>query len=926
MNTATDSLPATFDDLLQKTLCCSRYARHLLQADRQLLCWLQENHTTPCNRAEMLALLQQSGLDLNNESDLARAVRRLRKQVMVKLILRDLNGLADLNEVMHAMTALAEICVQQAQSCLMQTLQAQFGTPLGESGATPQELLVIGMGKLGGGELNVSSDIDLIFIYPEDGETDGPRKLSNHEFFTRLGRRLISLINELTADGYVFRVDMRLRPYGDSGPLVASFAALEEYLVSQGREWERYAWIKARVIAPAHSHARLPLPNPLPQAGEGANESLREAYVNELSLLTQPFVFRKYLDFGAIDSMRKLHAQIRQEVQRRDRLNNIKLGPGGIREIEFTAQVFQLIRGGRDAQLRIRPTQATLQQLARNNQLPAQAVAELDAAYVFLRNLEHRLQYLDDQQTQELPEKPEDQAVIAQAMGFADYAALLEQLDRHRALVSQQFGQIFGEQQEAQTDAQFWHEGVSDEELGVHLASQGYRTAADSAQRLQQLRNGIRYRQLPDLSRQRLDKLIPQFVGLSAQHSDPDATLSRLLALLEAVSRRAAYLAFLAEYPQAMQRLVNLVAASSWAGEYLTQHPALLDELLGAREIYQPPEWPKIDLDLQSRCADCAGDEERQMDALHHVQQEQIFHLLAMDLQGLLPLEKLSDHLSDLADMILRHMLKLCWDSARKKHREDAKFAIIAYGKLGGKELGYASDLDLIFLYDDDHPDAQEVYARLGQRINSMLGSYTPSGRLYETDLRLRPNGASGLLVSSIAAFAEYQSSQAWVWEHQALTRARFCAGDAQVGAAFESIRQQVLCQPRDPAALRKEIVEMRQKMRDGHLNDSNLYDIKHDSGGMVDIEFMVQYLVLAHAHRHPQLTANVGNLALLKMAAEFGLIHPDLAENTRILYRHLRQIQHRMRLNNQSKCRIPHGEVDTCASRGLWAELLGEK
>ncbi|MDO8813383.1 MAG: bifunctional [glutamate--ammonia ligase]-adenylyl-L-tyrosine phosphorylase/[glutamate--ammonia-ligase] adenylyltransferase [Gallionella sp.] len=902
MNTATDSLPATFDDLLQKTLCCSRYARHLLQADRQLMGWLQENYTTPCNRAEMLASLQQFWLDLNNESDLARAVRRLRKQVMVKLILRDLNGLADLNEVMHAMTALAEICVQQAQSCLMQTLQAQFGTPLGKSGATPQELLVIGMGKLGGGELNVSSDIDLIFIYPEDGETDGPRKLSNHEFFTRLGRRLISLINELTADGYVFRVDMRLRPYGDSGPLVASFAALEEYLVSQGREWERYAWIKARVIAPAHS-----------------------LQIDELSLLTQPFVFRKYLDFGAIDSMRKLHAQIRQEVQRRDRLNNIKLGPGGIREIEFTAQVFQLIRGGRDAQLRIRPTQATLQQLARNNQLPAQAVAELDAAYVFLRNLEHRLQYLDDQQTQELPEKPEDQAVIAQAMGFADYAALLEQLDRHRALVSQQFGQIFGEQQEAQTDAQFWHEGVSDEELGVHLASQGYRTAADSAQRLQQLRNGIRYRQLPDLSRQRLDKLIPQFVVLSAQHGDPDATLSRLLALLEAVSRRAAYLAFLAEYPQAMQRLVNLVAASSWAGEYLTQHPALLDELLGAREIYQPPEWPKIDLDLQSRCADCAGDEERQMDALHHVQQEQIFHLLAMDLQGLLPLEKLSDHLSDLADMILRHMLKLCWDSARKKHREDAKFAIIAYGKLGGKELGYASDLDLIFLYDDDHPDAQEIYARLGQRINSMLGSYTPSGRLYETDLRLRPNGASGLLVSSIAAFAEYQSSQAWVWEHQALTRARFCAGDAQVGAAFERIRQQVLCQPRDPAALRKEIVEMRQKMRDGHPNDSHLYDIKHDSGGMVDIEFMVQYLVLAHAHRHPQLTANVGNLALLKMAAEFGLIHSDFAENIRILYRHLRQIQHRMRLNNQSKCRIPHGEVDTRASRELWAELLGE-
>jgi glutamate-ammonia-ligase adenylyltransferase len=351
----------------------------------------------------------------------------------------------------------------------------------------------------------------------------------------------------------------------------------------------------------------------------------------------------------------------------------------------------------------------------------------------------------------------------------------------------------------------------------------------------------------------------------------------------------------------------------------------LLDELLDAREIYQPPEWSQIELDLQNRLADCAGDEERQMDALHHVQQEQIFHLLAMDLQGLLPLEKLSDHLSDLADLILRQMLKLCWSVARKRHRENAKFAIIAYGKLGGKELGYASDLDLIFLYDDDHPDAQEIYARLGQRINSMLGSYTPSGRLYETDLRLRPNGASGLLVSSIAAFDEYQRSHAWVWEHQALTRARFCAGDTQVGAAFESVRQQVLCQPRDLVILRKEIVEMRQKMREGHPNNSKLFDIKHDSGGMVDIEFMVQYIVLAHAHQYPQLTANIGNLALLKLAGELGLISAGLAEQVRALYRTLRQVQHRMRLNNQSPCRIERNEINTVACGELWGVLFGD-
>ncbi|HYR05191.1 MAG TPA: bifunctional [glutamate--ammonia ligase]-adenylyl-L-tyrosine phosphorylase/[glutamate--ammonia-ligase] adenylyltransferase, partial [Gallionella sp.] len=741
-----------------------------------------------------------------------------------------------------------------------------------------------------------------IFVYPEDGETDGPRKLGNHEFFTRLGRRLINLINEPTGDGYVFRVDMRLRPYGDSGPLVMSFAALEEYLVSQGREWERYAWIKARVIAPQNC----------PQTAE-------------LMQLAQPFVFRKYLDFGAIDSMRKLHAQIRQEVQRRDRLNNIKLGSGGIREIEFTAQVFQLIRGGRDAQLRIRPTQAALQQLAKSGQLPAQVVADLDAAYVFLRNLEHRLQYLDDQQTQELPEKLEDQEIIADAMAYADYAALLKDLNHHRALVNQQFELIFGVPEEGQQDdGQFWHEGISAEELHTHLENLGYRSINDSAQRLMQLQAGNRYQQLPELSRQRLDKLVPQFINLSAQQSNPDETLSRLLALLEGISRRASYLAFLAEYPHAMQRLTRMVSASSWAGEYMTQHPALLDELLDAREMYQPPQWQQIDRNLQSRLDDCAGDAERQLDVLRLVQQEQTFQLLAMDLQGLLPLENLSDHLSDLADLLLHHVLRLSWVTARKRHRDVPRFAIIAYGKLGGKELSYASDLDLIFLYDDDHPDAQENYARLGQRINTMLSSYTSSGRLYETDLRLRPNGASGLLVSTVEAFAEYQQQQAWIWEHQALTRARFCAGDAEVGAAFEGIRKQVLCQPHDLAELRKEILAMRQRMLDGHPNDTDLFDIKHDRGGMVDIEFMVQYLVLAYAHQYTQLTGNIGNLALLKLAGELGLIPINLAEQTRTLYRALRQMQHRIRLNSQLPCRVSHGEINTKASQELWVELFG--
>ncbi len=881
----------TFPSLLQRTLRSSRYAKRTLEADQALLEWLEKTHRERCAPEEMEVLLGQSGADLSLEEELARAMRHLRKQVMVRLILRDINGLCDLDEVMQAMTSLAELVLRRGLDCLMKSLRAQFGNPVGEASGLMQELLVVGMGKLGGGELNVSSDIDLIFLYPEDGETDGSRTLGNHEFFTRLARRLISLVNEATRDGYVFRVDMRLRPYGESGPLVMSFAALEEYLASQGREWERYAWIKARVVAPRSS-----------------------GYTRDLNALYQPFVFRKYLDFSAIDSMRKLHAQIRQEVQRRDRFNNIKLGPGGIREIEFIAQVFQLIRGGRDARLRILPTREVLRRLAELGLLSAEVAGRLDAAYVFLRNLEHRLQYLDDQQTQDMPESEEDLAILAEGMGMADRAALFSELERHRTFVNAQFGQIF-----AAPDAEpvvFWREGVGIEELSRELSRFGL--SVSSAERLMQLRS----RQMSDAARQRVDALVPQFVAISSEYQDPDATLSRFLDLLDAVMRRVSYLAFLAEYPEALKRLARLLSASSWAASYLAQHPALFDELLDAREFYQPPSWPEIERDLDERLSGL--DAERQLDVLHQVQQEQVFYLLAMDLQGLMPLEKLSDHLSDLADLILGKVLKLCWSIARKKHAPEPRFAIIAYGKLGGREMGYASDLDMVFLYDDDHPDAQEIYGRLGQSINAMLGSYTTSGRLYETDLRLRPNGASGLLVSSISAFRDYQMKDAWVWEHQALTRARFSAGDGRIGEAFQEIRREVLRLPRDLKMLKDEIVKMRRKMHEGHPNRSALFDIKHDSGGMVDIEFMVQYLVLAHAHQHAELLPNSGNLALLKVAADLGLIDAGLSEKVRELYRALRRMQHRMRLNDASPCRIPKDEIDTAPCRALWMELFG--
>ena len=896
MNTAIMPSSADFDAALQRTLSGSRYGQRLLNRNVELVQWLRVSYATPCTSAELANWL--TAMPISDEASLSHALRQLRQRTLLKLLTRDLNGLADLNEVMACMTSLAELCLQHAQAFLMQDLITHFGQPIGASSGVAQHLLIVGMGKLGGGELNVSSDIDLIFVYPEDGNTNGIRSISNHEFFSKLGRRLIALIDDATEEGFVFRVDMRLRPYGDSGALVMSFAALEEYLVAQGREWERYAWIKARVI------------------------SMGDA--TELMQLIQPFMFRKYLDFGAFESMRKLHVQIRQEVQRRDRLTNIKLGPGGIREIEFIAQVFQLIRGGRDTGLRIRPTLQVLQLLGKMGQLTLTTVSELCAAYIFLRNLEHRLQYLDDQQTQDLPENTADQALIAAGMGYPDYGAMLTQLNHHRTLVSLQFSQIFSTQQSDREESALWRENMNAEELTSDMEKLGYAEASNLSDQLLHIRDSARYRQLPDSSRQRLDKLIPQFIALCAHTDNRDLTLPRVLKLLESISRRASYLSFLAEYPQVLERVVKIASASEWACDYLIQHPMLLDEVLDAREIYSAPDWAALDHSLHEQLTGCNADAEREMDTLRQFQHSEIFHLLAMDLQGLLPLEKLSDHLSDLADLILRHVLQLCWRDARKKHQPAPTFSIIAYGKLGGRELGYAADLDLIFLYDDRHPDAAEIYAKLAQRINTQLSSFTSAGRLYEIDLRLRPNGASGLLVSSVEAFLEYQQHHAWVWEHQALTRARFCVGDTTIGTQFETIRHKILCLPRDLNTLRQEIIVMRQKMLDAHPNNSGPFDIKHDRGGMVDIEFMVQFIVLAYAHNHHELTTNSGNLALLGIAGKNGLIETRQAEEVCQVYRTLRLTQHKMRLNNTSPCRIEPHLINITPTTQLWDRLLG--
>jgi glutamate-ammonia-ligase adenylyltransferase len=863
---------------LSHALRLSRYARQLVESGNCSADPLELER--PFGREQMREALRAPAGD---EAALASRLRRLRQAVMLRLIVRDLSGRADLAEVLATASALAEETVAAALGHHERALGREFGRPQG--GRAEQHMHVVAMGKLGGGELNVSSDIDLIFAYPEEGETDGGRRIANHEFFVRLARNLISALAQITADGFVFRVDTRLRPYGDSGPLVASFDMLEQYFYTQGRDWERYAWVKARVIA-------------------GDREQ-------ELMALSNPFVYRRHLDFSALESLRALHAQIRREVARRDIADNIKLGPGGIREIEFLVQVFQLIRGGREQALRVRPTLGALEALGQRGLLPAEAVAELRTAYLFLRNLEHRLQYLDDKQTQSLPDNEPDRALIAEAMGFPDYPAFAHALALHRAAVSRHFEAFFSGSGDADPGAcaQIWLQTLAPGEASARLRTLGYLEADDTVRRLADLRSSSRYRRMSASGQARLDRLMPVLIETAARFDQPDTALARMLQVIESIGRRESYLALLIEYPQALAALARLAAASPWAAEYLARQPMLLDELIAPSE-QAAPDWPGLKAQLRSAMAEHEGNAERQMDLLRHFKHVQTLRLLTRDLAGELPLETLSDHLSDLACALLEEVLGEAWRGLRVRHREKPRFAVIGYGKLGGKELGYASDLDIIFVYDDQHEAAPEVYARLAQRINTWLTSGTAAGVLYETDLRLRPNGVAGLLVTRIDAFRDYQFKDAWAWEHQALTRARFVAGDAAVGAQFESVRDQVLRLARDRARLKQDVADMRRRMREGHPNASGLFDLKHDPGGIVDVEFIVQYLVLGYAHEHAELTGNIGNLALLRLAAKLGLVPSSLAEAAHAAYRDFRGRQHALRLQGEKYARLAHEVV----------------
>lgn len=889
---------------------------------------------------EMRAKTRAALAAVRDDAELGTALRRLRRREMVRIAWRDLAGWANVDDVLEDLSALADACVGIALERLYEWQCRQLGTPRTRTGRL-QRLLVLGMGKLGARELNFSSDIDLIFAFPEAGQLKGGRGLSDEEFFLRLAQRLIRALNDATQDGFVYRVDMRLRPYGDSGPLVMSFDALEDYYQSQGREWERYALIKARALC-----------------GDAAD-------IAALNDLLRPFIYRRYLDFGAFEQLREMKALIQQELERRGLQQDIKLGPGGIREVEFIAQAFQLVRGGREPALRERRLLTVLARLAERGLLPDYAAHKLAEAYRFLRRVENHLQAYADEQTHQLPDSDVARLRLAFGMGFPAWETFLSALDRHRRFVHGQFEQVFSAPQSASADAitsgasfeALWA-GVLDETTAARLLAQaGCADCGEVLRRLQAFRSGSALHALGSRGRARLDRLMPLLLGAISEAVAPTETFIRVLSVIEAVAGRSAYLALLVEHPMALSQLLRLCAASPWITEQLARYPLLLDELLDPRQLYAPPTRADLEQQLAVRLGQIDADDlEQQMDALRQFQKAAMLRVAAADVIGATPLMRVSDHLTEIAEVVLGAVLDLCWrhlitrhgrpGGVRHAHAERSiGFAVIAYGKLGGIELGYGSDLDLVFLHDGGAGAARTgsdtgatrtdgskpldnavFFARLGQRIIHVLNTLTPAGVLYEVDMRLRPSGNSGLLVTSLDAFAEYQRHAAWTWEHQALVRARPVAGDAALGERFAAVRREVLGRARDPQTLQREVREMRERMRQElGQRDAARFDLKQGAGGIADIEFMVQYLVLRFAHGYPDLLVWSDNIRLLETLGAAGLLARETAAFLAEAYRIYRKRVHALTLQEQPAM-VAADEFAELRARvsALWGEVMG--
>jgi glutamate-ammonia-ligase adenylyltransferase len=895
----------SFVEQLKTVLALSPFCLQTLQRDAEFVeslpQWLERDIESIDYRAELADKLA----DCNDEAQGLRILRQTRNREMFSIAWRDFLGLWEIQPSLHQLSELAESLIVEAYNWQYRLCCALWGTPVDENGH-PQPMLVIGMGKLGGGELNFSSDIDLIFTYPENGETTGARRsIANAQFFTRLGQRVIKALDQHTFDGFCYRVDMRLRPFGESGPLVMSFSALEDYYQEQGRDWERYAMVKARVMG----------------------KEMYPQYQN-LRKMLRPFVFRRYIDFSAIQSLRRMKGMIRSEVRRRGLTDNIKLGAGGIREIEFIAQVFQLIRGGRVPQLRERGLLITLDAVADMQLLDDGQAQQLTQSYCFLRRLENLLQALEDKQTQTLPQDPLNRERLSYAMGYESWETLETDIAKYMGDVHRVFDLLIGDDDDdgeaavAPHFVEMWDNAI-DSELVTQVIEHdlGHTQAAAMADTISDFKRDLSKRTLGPRGREVLNHLMPKLFEKTFANPDVEFGLSRVLHVLNRISTRTTYLELLDEHPGALSQLVRLCMASPMISELLGKYPILLDELLDPSHLYNPVELSSYKRELRDFLARIPQDDmEQQMEGLRQFKQVCILRIAAADIAGALPVMQVSDHLTSLAEAIVDAVIHQAWlqmaekygEPSHLKQREGKGFAVVGYGKVGGWELGYNSDLDIVFLHDsplDSYTDgkkeidARQFYLRLAQRIIHIFSARTSSGILYEVDTRLRPSGASGLLVSPTDAFLEYQLQDAWTWEHQALVRTRMIYGDEPLQQAFKQIRKQVLCQPRDSDSLKKDVVAMRHKMRD-HLGGKKegRFMLKQDPGGITDVEFLAQYLVLDMAHTHPELVVYSDNVRIFETLADIQVFSSSQQQALNLAYTELRdEIHHRNLLNQDA-------------------------
>ncbi len=881
-------------------------------------------HLLPSGPPTHLSMAAAHAALLQEGFDTGQSLRITRQLVLERLAVLDCEQQAPLHDITRAMTELAEFALDTAWQTVRQQIDEAHGAPRNASGARTG-FWVVGMGKLGARELNVSSDIDLIYVYEEDGQTEGGstgRQLSGHEYFARVVKGLHTLIGESTEHGQVFRMDLALRPNGSAGPPAISLGALEDYLVAQGREWERFAWLKSRVVAPLDSK---------PDAG-----------VQALRGLVLPFVFRRYLDYNVFDALRDLHRRIRSDAVRRsaghpERANDVKLSRGGIREIEFIVQLLQVVRGGQFPELRTRPTLDALQRLGRAQLMPTATAEALALAYTFLRRVEHRIQYLDDQQTHVLPTHDDDLAWIAGTMGFADTPGFLCELDAHRELVAQEFDRLLGTStpecrgkacrpMQPTFDASEWLVALP----------------APLRERLRGWPEHPRVLALREDASARLMRLVQQTGAWVNAEPEGGSTGSgsriqgalRWADWIEPLLRRDSYLALLVERPWVHQRLLQLLATARWPARYLLRHPGVIDELAGVNLLEQRFQPAALEAELEQRLralqSTAEADDEALLNLLRRAHHAEMFRTLARDVEGRLTVEEVADDLSALADTVLRVTCRWCWHRLRQRHRDEPLMAIIGYGKLGGKELGYGSDLDIVFVYDDEDECAPEVYAAFVRKLIGWLTIKTSEGDLFEIDTALRPNGGSGLLVTRFSAYADYQqqrgSNTAWTWEHQAMTRARCVLGSADLAQRFQAVREAVITAPRQANKLREEIMGMRQRLRAARPVPDGQFDVKHSPCGMVDAEFAVQWLVLAHAAQHPPLRDNVGNIALLQRAEACGLLPQGVGQAAASAYRSLRRVQHAARLDEQPT-QVDNSalQAERAAIGALWRAAFGD-